>query len=139
MLEVVSLQRETERNNWGHVEEEEPEEGMELFLSFPISHQSLSLPVCLPLSLPVSFPLSSPLSLTPLSISVHLSSASFGLHISLCSPEDLVRVCVGVLVLTCWLAFPQPLQGHHENLHTSQAKRHGTLNSILLIDTDNIS
>ncbi|XP_055797035.1 rab GTPase-activating protein 1-like isoform X2 [Salvelinus fontinalis] len=26
MLEVVSLQRETERNNWGHVEEEEPEE-----------------------------------------------------------------------------------------------------------------
>ncbi|CAB1314212.1 unnamed protein product [Coregonus sp. 'balchen'] len=29
MLEVVSLQRETERNNWGHVEEEEPEEGRE--------------------------------------------------------------------------------------------------------------
>uniref|UniRef100_A0A8C7NZN1 Rab-GAP TBC domain-containing protein n=1 Tax=Oncorhynchus mykiss TaxID=8022 RepID=A0A8C7NZN1_ONCMY len=26
MLEVVSLQREIERNNWGHVEEEEPEE-----------------------------------------------------------------------------------------------------------------
>uniref|UniRef100_A0A674DNA0 Rab GTPase-activating protein 1-like n=1 Tax=Salmo trutta TaxID=8032 RepID=A0A674DNA0_SALTR len=33
MLEVVSLQRETERNNWGHVEEEEPEEDSDCEIS----------------------------------------------------------------------------------------------------------
>lgn len=124
MLEVVSLQRETERSNGGRgrlaspAEEEEPEEGIEL---------SLSLSVFILISLS------------------YLSLSYLSLHPSI-HPSILPWRLTKSALLFCWLAFQSPSKVNMRTCTPLQVKclgtlnsiRLGTLNSIRLSHTDDI-